>query len=82
MIRFNKGDALPFGARRFRKKTVVPMVGPMSEPFVCESREGELCGQVGDFLAQDGHGGFYPISAQFHAINYELADDEGREAAK
>lgn len=77
MREFNKGDAAPAGMRLFRKKTITPMLGPMDEPFVCESREGTLQGRVGDYVAQDGHGGFYPISAEFHAANYEPAPQEG-----
>ena len=70
---FSQGDAPPEGGDLFRKKTIVRMWGPMTEPFICESREGTLRGYVGDFVAQDGHGGFYPISAAFHAEHYERA---------
>lgn len=74
MKRFNQGQPRPSGEWvGYRKRTVVEMLGPMSEPFTCESREGTLQGQVGDFLAEDGHGGYYPISAEFHAANYEPA---------
>ena len=76
MMRFNKGDAAPLGGSQFRKKTIVRMWGPMAEPFECQSREGTLTGQPGDYLAQDGHGGFYPISAEFHAANYEIVPGE------
>ena len=73
-MQFMKGQAHPQGMKLFRKKTITPMAGPMSEPFRCESREGTLEGQVGDFVAEDGHGGFYPISAEFHAANYEACE--------
>lgn len=72
MKEFNKGDQLPDGAKRYRKKTIVPMV-KMDEHFVCQSREGTLTGNPGDFVVEDGHGGFYPVSAEFHANNYEEA---------
>lgn len=73
MEHFGIGDTLPETAERFRKKTVVRMVR-MDEPFTCDSREGHhLQGQAGDYLAEDGHGGFYPISAEFHAEHYEPA---------
>ena len=69
---FTIGDNLPDGAKMYRKKTVVPLV-KMDEPFLCDSRESfRLQGQAGDFIAEDGHGGFYPISAEFHAANYVL----------
>lgn len=68
---YGVGDALPIGGRHYRKKTIVEMVC-MAEPFTCDSREGHrLQGQPGDFLVEDGHGGFYPVSAEFHATNYE-----------
>ncbi len=69
MLRFSKGGEMPEGGVLYRKKTVVRLI-EINEPFICESREGELQGQPGDFLAADGHGGFYPISAEFHASNY------------
>lgn len=75
MKRFNKGDAAPDGGSLFRKATTVRM-WRQAEPFECESREGTLTGQPGDWLAQDGHGGFYPISAEFHAANYEAVRGE------
>lgn len=76
MLTFSKGDAMPEGATGYKKKTVVQLLKIM-EPFVCDSREGNsLEGQAGDFLASDGHGGFYPISAEFHAANYEECSDE------
>ena len=69
--KFDVGDSLPLGSKLYRKKTVVPMV-QMFEEFICTNREGEnLKGQVGDFLVEDGHGGFYPVSEEFHAKNYE-----------
>jgi hypothetical protein len=74
--RYSKGDPQPDGGTMFRKKTIVRMWGPATEPFECESREGVLAGQVGDYVASDGHGGFYPISAQFHAANYIGAAEE------
>ena len=71
MTHFGVGDALPEGARRYKKKTIVLLV-KMDTPFTCDSREGHnLVGQAGDFLAEDGHGGFYPISVEFHADNYK-----------
>ena len=56
----------------YKKTAIVPLL-KMDEPFECHSREGVLKGQAGDFLAQDGHGGYYPISAKFHEANYEQA---------
>ncbi len=47
----------------------------VADPFLCDSREHlNLQGQAGDFIAEDGHGGFYPISAEFHAANYEESE--------
>ena len=74
MKRFNKGDARPEGRwMPYRKTTTVQMMR-MDEPFVCECREGTLEGQPGDFMAEDGHGGYYPVSAEFHAANYAPAE--------
>ena len=74
MTHFGTGDDMPEGARAYRKKTMVRMVR-MDAPFTCDSREGRrLRGRAGDFLAEDGHGGFYPVSARFHAANYEAVD--------
>ena len=70
MVSFKKGDSFPDGAKRYRKATITPML-KMDKPFECESREGTLSGQAGDFLVEDGHGGFYPVSAEFHEKNYE-----------
>ena len=67
---FKQGDSLPDGAKMYRKKTIVALV-KMDAPFLCDNREGrQLEGQPGDYIAADGHGGFYPISAEFHAANY------------
>jgi len=72
MQHFTIGDKLPSGAKRYRKKTIVPLV-KMDESFLCDNREGHrLQGWAGDFIAEDGDGGFYPISAEFHAANYIL----------
>ena len=72
---YGLGSTLPFPRNLYRKKTTVEMV-KMHEPFTCTNREGHnLQGQAGDYLAEDGHGGFYPISAEFHAANYECVDD-------
>lgn len=72
---FEKNGVMLGDVKWYRKKTIVPMV-QMDEPFICESREGLLEGQAGDFVAEDGHGGFYPISAEFHANNYEEVEDQ------
>jgi len=73
MKHFKSGDQMPEGAKPYKKKTIVSLV-KMAEPFICDSREGRrLEGKAGDFLAEDGHGGFYPISAEFHEANYEQA---------
>jgi hypothetical protein len=70
---FAKGARVPKGDWcRYKKTTIVPML-KMNERFTCESREGTLTGEAGDFLVEDGHGGFYPVSAEFHAANYEEA---------
>jgi len=76
MKHFGVNDALPAGAKRYRKTAIATMV-KMDEPFTCDNREGHnLQGYAGDFLVPDGHGGFYPVSAQFHAANYESAEPE------
>ena len=77
-LHFGHGDPRPRpeGWRTYRKKTIVYMIGPMEEPFTCDSRERKgLQGQPGDYVAEDGHGGYYPISAEFHAANYEPAEE-------
>jgi len=76
-LKFNQGDELPKIAMPFRKHAIAMLV-EMDKEFVCESREGTLTGQPGDYLAADGHGGFYPISAEFHEKNYEAVPDNDR----
>ncbi len=71
MKRFSKNQLPPQGGwKNYRKKTIVAML-QMNEAFECESREGTLTGQPGDYLVQDGHGGYFPVSAEFHKANYE-----------
>ncbi len=74
LLKFKKGDPSPHHGIRCRKRTVVRM-WQLGQPFECESREGVLYGQIGDWLAEDGHGGFYPISNQFHEDNYDQLED-------
>lgn len=69
MIKFTKKDKLPDGAKMYSKVTTIPMVR-MTEPFLCESIEGQHEGQAGDFLVEDDLGGFYVVSASSHAANY------------
>ncbi len=72
---YKQGHDFPgYGAKEYRKHKTAMLV-KMTTEFECDSREGTLRGQVGDYLAQDGHGGFYPISAEFHAENYEEVID-------
>lgn len=77
MKHYSFNDAPPEGEwLPYKKKTIVRMV-QMKEPFLCSNREGrELNGKAGDFLAMDGYGGYYPIGPEFHAENYELAEDD------
>lgn len=74
MPRFDHGDPRPAGNwRRYRKVTVLRML-KMDEPFETVSREGESkIGQPGDFLVEDGFGGYYPVEAGFHEKNYREA---------
>lgn len=70
MRKFSRGDPPPQGDwRDYRKRTIVSML-QMNEPFECESREGTLTGQSGDYLVHDEHDGYYPVSAEFHKANY------------
>ena len=72
--RFVIGSTFPEEkALEYRKHKAVKLVH-MDVDFTCASREGMLEGKAGDYLAQDGHGGFYPISAEFHAEHYELVE--------
>ena len=76
MTEFAKGSkASGLEWKSYRKKTIVKMAR-MDVPFRTESREGWLQGQPGDFLAEDGYGGFYPVGAAFHANNYEEFREE------
>ncbi len=77
---FGPGNEPPGGTSHlYRKKTTVRM-WPMVEAFTCSNREGRnLEGKPGDFLAEDGYGGYYPIGAEFHSANYERASPEGQE---
>jgi hypothetical protein len=67
------GPGLPADTPKFQKVTQVAML-KQTESFSCESREGTLHGVPGDYLVEDGHGGFYPVSAEFHAANYAPAE--------
>lgn len=67
-------DDRPTGGRLYRKHLAMRL-WYQSEPFECESVRGVRTGQAGDFLAEDGDGGFYPISAEFVARNYEPVED-------
>lgn len=59
--------------RSYRKKSMVRM-GLLTEPVVVGNRENEENkGEPGDYLVADGHGGYYVVSAEFHAENYERA---------
>lgn len=82
MEEFKQGDpGLPADIPKFQKVTQVAM-RKMFTPFKCESREGTLEGKPGDFVVEDGHGGFYPVSAEFHAANYapaEASEDSTKE---
>ncbi len=74
MKEFKQGAAAPEGGALYQKKTQVRM-WRQDDEFRCESREGTLVGQPGDYLVEDGHGGFYPVSAEFHEENYEEVPD-------
>ena len=65
------GDKLPDNFKLYKKKNAVKLV-KMDHDFTCTNKEGhDLHAKKGDYLAEDGHGGFYPISAEFHKNNYE-----------
>lgn len=76
MKEFKQGATLPEGGKEYFKPKPVTLV-KMDEDFECESREGIVKGKAGDFLAEDGHGGFYPISAEFHEKNYREVNSTG-----
>jgi len=72
---FEKGNDLPEGSKFYIKTTTVEMV-KMDKLFRAVSREGVLFGEAGDFLVEDGYGGFYSVGADFHEANYvEVVDD-------
>jgi hypothetical protein len=73
MRHFGVGDPRPEGEwKRYRKVAITEIMGPMTEEFTCDARERKgYKGQPGDFVAEDGHGGYYVISGDFHRENYE-----------
>ncbi len=71
MNEFKVGDPRPKGDWRAYRKVAVAEMLKMKEPFTCWNREGEqMQGQPGDFLVEDGYGGYYPCGAEFHQKNY------------
>ena len=54
------------------RKTTTVRHGRIAEPIVVSNRENEdNNGEPGDYLAADGHGGYYVISAEYDDKNYE-----------
>ena len=79
MKHFGKGDPTPETAPGLYRKTTTVRMWPMDEPFICTNREGEnMQGVAGDFLVEDGYGGYYPCGGEFHAKNYESVNQEKR----
>ena len=69
-------DGPPTGieSHRYRKKISVEL-WKMPHDFTCSNREAQrLQGKAGDYLAADGHGGWYIISPEFVAKNYEIEE--------
>lgn len=77
MSHFGVGDPRPNPSewRFFRKTKPVEMV-KMDEPFTCSNREVQNArGRPGDYIAEDGYGGYYVVGAEFHSVNYEQVPD-------
>ena len=70
MKKFTNDGLPPDGEWVFCRKITPVQMMQMSEPFEVESREGLQEGKAGDWIVPDGHGGYYVVSAQFHALNY------------
>jgi len=74
---YGKGFTFPAERAKEYRKHKTAMLVKMNTKFVCENDHGEVSeGEAGDYLAQDLAGGFYAISAEFHAENYEEVNTE------
>ena len=61
---------LPVGT--YQPLDTVEIMGPVPSSFTCTTSDGEhLEGDEGDYIAPDGDGGFFPVSADVLAIRYE-----------
>lgn len=70
-------DCPPIEEATYWRKHAITRMWEMDKPFLCTNREGkDMRGKAGDFLAEDGYGGFYPIGSKFHKENYEHAEKE------
>jgi len=70
-LHFGVGDTKPKGAWRLYYKHAQTSMLRMDEPFTVSNREGEnMQGQAGDYLVEDGYGGYHVCGAAFHADNY------------
>ncbi|MEO1479682.1 MAG: hypothetical protein AAFV01_14005 [Bacteroidota bacterium] len=69
---------LAAGANGVKRKNPVRLVR-IPHPFVVKSNEGDVPGNEGDFLAHDPISGHYwPVSADYVAIHYELITEPKR----
>ena len=71
------GDPLPGGDMFVKHRPV--RLWRVPQFFICWTREGVMQGRPGDWVGEDGAGGYYPIAADFHAANYVKADDAALE---
>jgi len=72
MAHYGPHDAPPQNDWKEYRKKGTSSHRQMDENFTATSRENEHSNGVpGDFLAPDGHRGFYIISKEFHDENYE-----------
>ncbi|WP_119071569.1 hypothetical protein [Aggregatilinea lenta] len=55
------------------RKVVLTRVVKMNHAFLCHTREGDVKGRAGDYLAFDTGGYAYPILASEFAAMYEIA---------
>lgn len=72
MIKLNVGDPRPEGEWKTYRKTQTAEMMLLTEPVSAVNRENvEARGQPGDYLVEDGYGGYYVCGKEFHDENYE-----------
>lgn len=78
-MHFDKNDGQMLrenGRKALKRPNPVYLLGPVREAFTVETNEGELRGNVGDFVAHDPISGHvWPVSASYVTQHYDFIED-------